>query len=112
MDQNPLFQDVVFFDEDAAGRYIISNRHASIILYDNSEMKFIGSLSSIAAMLIDFMSMQKQSHCVFMSHNDTIELDFANKNGLKINYIGKHKPDCFDDLVKEINRLNKLKIFW
>jgi len=112
MYNDKLFLDSIHFDEDAAGRFTLTNGRVSIILYDNSEIKFIGNLTDIADMLIHYMIDRKSNHCVSVSHNDTIELDFTHKDGLKIAYIGKYKPDCFDQLVKEIDRLNGLKAFW
>jgi len=82
-----------------------------LIIRSDGEMALEGSVKDAALGLIKYVV---DRQCVPGLQEIQINkgLSIHYENGLSIEYIGPKKPEFWDDLSREFNRVAKMKAFW
>lgn len=97
------------------GGYAISQTEmrydgSCLIVNATGEITIKGSIKAAAVALHKFVSGECCNKTITFILNDAIKIDI--ENGFKLTYLKENKPDFFDELVIEFERINKLKAFW
>lgn len=92
---------------------IICNEHGKLTIDENANMILTGTVKNMAMALVKYMIIDQWD-----SHITSYQIDYAlsitlNLDGdFILSYAGQNKPEFFDELTLEFNKVIKLKAFW
>jgi len=89
----------------------INNINASIAVNTDGTILLKGSIKEAALALIKYaVDENKFNLCIELSINKSLVINYL--NGINIYFKGNIKPDFWDELICECERIKKMKVFW
>lgn len=87
----------------------IKNERATLAVHRDSTVMLEGPVKEAALALLDY-AINAQDSCIGMELNGALNIDY--EHGISISFVGNKKPEFWDDLLAEFNRLKKMRVFW
>jgi hypothetical protein len=91
---------------------IITHQGSTLSIDSDGEMLLDGSSKMIALGLVKYIiESEWQLGMISFELNHVLRIE-SNDNIFSIHYVKDNKPDFFDELVKDFNRVVNMKAFW